>query len=298
MTNKVLVSIIVVLIPICLYICFKSVPYVKTDNIDKPNDIIINLSKDNQEIELSLDNYLIGVVGAEMPATFNIEALKAQAVASRTYALYNINNNVINTNNKEQAYSSVEELQSKWQDKYNEYYNKIKNAVENTDNLVIKYNNEVIKAYYYAMSNGYTEDSQTVFNETFPYLNVVESDFDSQANNYEVTKNYNKDDFCNLLNIDCSTINISNEIRDKSNRISTININNQEFTGVNIRKILNLRSTDFTIKPTDSDIEITTKGYGHGVGMSQYGANYLANNGSNYQDIINYYYQNIKIENY
>ena len=76
MTNKVLVSIIVVLIPICLYICFKSVPYVKTDNIDKPNDIIINLSKDNQEIELSLDNYLIGVVGAEMPATFNIEALK------------------------------------------------------------------------------------------------------------------------------------------------------------------------------------------------------------------------------
>ena len=298
MTNKVLVFIIVVLIPICIYFCLKGVQSNTLEETNNNKSIIIKLNKDNQEYDLSLNDYLIGVVGAEMPATFNIEALKAQAIASRTYALYSIYNNEINTNTKEQAYNNDDELKNKWQEKYPEYYNKIKSSVEITDNLVIKYNDEVIKAYYYAMSNGYTEDSKTVFNESFPYLNVVSSSFDSESNNYEVTKSYNKTDFCNYLNIDCSNIVITEEKRDDSNRVATININNQEFTGITIRKLLNLRSTDFVISFNNDDIEITTKGYGHGVGMSQYGANYLANNGSDFQDILNYYYQNTKIENY
>ena len=210
----------------------------------------------------------------------------------------NINNYIINTTTAEQAYSSDDELKNKWQDKYNEYIEKISAAVNNTNNLVIKYDQQLIKSYYYAMSNGYTEDSQAVFNESYPYLNVISSSFDSESNNYQVTKNFSREDFCKQLNIDCSSIVISNIIKDNSNRVSTLNINNQEFSGITLRKLLNLRSTDFNINTDNNDIEITTKGYGHGVGMSQYGANYLANNGLNYQEILKYYYQNIEIDNY
>ncbi len=298
MTNKVLVSLIIILIPICLYITFNNVNKQISVPSDNSNSIIVKFNKEGQDYNLSLTDYLIGVVGAEMPATFNIEALKAQAIASRTYALYNINNYIINTTTSEQAYSSDDELKNKWQDKYNEYIEKISEAVNNTNNLVIKYDQQLIKSYYYAMSNGYTEDSQAVFNESYPYLNVISSSFDSESNNYQVTKNFSREDFCKQLNIDCSSIVISNIIKDNSNRVSTLNINNQEFSGITLRKLLNLRSTDFNINTDNNDIEITTKGYGHGVGMSQYGANYLANNGLNYQEILKYYYQNIEIDNY
>jgi stage II sporulation protein D len=297
MKNKILVLIIIVLIPICYLVVKQSNNNFSLKNETQP-DIIVKLDYNNQEQELNLNNYLIGVVGAEMPATFNLEALKAQAVASRTFAVFNIKDNVISTNTKEQAYQSNEELQTKWQDKYDEYYAKITDAVTSTNNIVIKYNNVPIKAYYYAMSNGYTESSITVFSEDLPYIDVVPSEFDEQVNNYLVTKSMSQADFCTALNIPNQSINISNIIKDSSNRVVSININNNEYSGTTIRKLLNLRSTDFTIEINNNEINITTKGYGHGVGMSQYGANYLANNNYTYQDILNYYYKNVEITNY
>src|SRR5574344_2087210 len=294
MKNKILIIIIIFLLPIAIYYLFKenNTAILKEDEI---KNIIVNLNYQDQNLALSLNDYLIGVVGAEMPASFNLEALKAQAIASRTFLLFNLKDNMISTNVSEQAYNTFDELKNKWQDQYDNYFNKVLQAVTATDNLVIKYNNNLIKAYYYAMSNGYTEDPMVVFNETLPYLTVVNSSFDENVKNYSTTTTISYLDFCQALNINCDNFNISNVIKDESGRVKTMEINGQNFDGINIRKMLHLKSTDFAIEKQDDNINITTRGYGHGVGMSQYGANYLANNNYNYEEILKYYYKNVEI---
>lgn len=298
MLNKVLVSIIIILIPFCLFVYFHQSNQKPVTNEEQKPEIIVYINKSDQDYQMNLETYLIGVVGAEMPASFNIEALKAQAIASRTFALYNATSNIINPTTSDQAYNTNEELASKWGTDFDEYYAKIVSAVNSTNNLVIKYNGNLIKSYYYSMSNGYTEDSQTVFNESYPYLNVVSSSFDSSANNYLFQKTFSRSEFCELLSITCDDIEISDEIRDTSNRVLSLKINNSSFSGLEVRKLLSIRSTDFSIIPETNNVIVETKGYGHGVGMSQYGANYLANNGSNYEDVIKYYYQNVEILNF
>ena len=148
------------------------------------------------------------------------------------------------------------------------------------------------------MSNGKTSNAMPVFNEDLPYLSVVDSSFDENLNNFEVTTSFTYYNFCNLLNINPCSINISDIKRDDTNRVISLSINNKEYQGTNFRTMLSLRSTDFIIEKKEDEILITTKGYGHGVGMSQYGANYLANQGNTYEEIINYYYKNVSIENF
>ena len=301
MKNKLLLLIIIVLLPITIFLNNKNVEEGNVKTIEperEKQNIIVNLYKDNQLLTLDFNDYLIGVVGQEMPASFNVEAIKAQAVAARTFALNNLENSVIVINDSAQHYIDNEEMKKKWGDKYEEYFNKIKNAVLDTNNEVIKYNNKLIKSYYYAISNGKTEDSVAVFNEELPYLKVVDSTFDKDVNNFEVKKTITYEEFCTQLNINPCEVKIDNEIRDESNRVLKLNINNKEYLGVDLRKLLNLRSTDFYINLSEENIEIITKGYGHGVGMSQYGANYLANNGYKYNDILKYYYKDVEITNY
>lgn len=294
MKNKLLLVVIILLIPVAVFIKNKEVE----NEYQEEKVIKVNLSKNNQLYELNLNDYLIGVVGQEMPASFNYEALKAQAVASRTFAYNYLNDVTINISDGAQHYISKEEMLNKWENDYDKYYNIIKNAVFETDNEVIKYNNSIIKSYYYAISNGKSEDSLEVFNEEYPYLQVVDSNFDEGVKNFEFSTEFTYENFCLLLSINPCKVLISDIVRDNSDRVSSININDKKYSGIEIRKILGLRSTDFKINLGDKNIEIITKGYGHGVGMSQYGANYLANNGYNYQDILKYYYKDVEIEKY
>lgn len=248
---------------------------------------------------MNIEDYIIGVVAAEMPASFELEALKAQAVAARTFAIYKQEHQkedydiVIGTS--DQAFNTKEEMEKKWANQYTEYYNKIMNAVEQTKGEILTYHDQVIESFYFSMSNGYTENCESVFQEQLPYIKSVESSWDNHTlRNYEVEKIFSKEDFCFLLNINCEQIQISDINRSKSNRVTSLKINNQEWTGVNFRKILNLRSTDFDIE-LNNNIKITTRGSGHGVGMSQYGANGMAKEGKKYQEILNYFYQNVEI---
>ena len=286
MKNKILLVVIILMLPFSIY-------SIKKDNHKESIKVLLNYK--NQELNLDLNDYLIGVLGAEMPASFNMEALKAQAIAARSFVLYDMNDYVVNTTIESQGYLDELDLKDKWQDEYDTYYSKIKDAVLKTDNLVMTYDNKIIKSYYYAISNGLTENAMVVFHEEIPYLNIVDSSFDKDVKNYEKTVTFTKEDFCNKLNIDCNSISIEKVIKDESNRVKTISINNKEFDGIEIRKLLGLRSTDFNID-ISNDINITTKGYGHGVGMSQYGANYLANNNYNYEEILKYYYNDIEIK--
>ena len=337
MKNKILLSIIVILLPITIYMFSKKENIESEVTNSSQKDIYIHFLINNEMKELPLEEYLVNVVGAEVPALFDIEALKAQAIASRTFALYEETTRGYVTTG-DQAYNSLETFQSKWQDNYNTYLAKIKKAVSTTKNLIMTYENNLIKSYFYAMSNGYTTTSLSVFNEELPYLNNILPTLDSpntklfqvtktvsktefcdtlnidcthlKINNilptldspntklFEVTKTISKTQFCKTLNIDCTYLKINNITTDTSNRVEIISINDTQYTGIDIRKKFNLRSTDFTIEEDNDNIVFTTKGYGHGVGMSQYGANTMAKNGSNYEDILKYYYQGVEIKEY
>ena len=153
------------------------------------------------------------------------------------------------------------------------------------------YDKDVILSMYFAKSNGKTEDSSYVFGSNKEYLQSVES----PESNFTSNVSINKEEFCNKLNINCKSIIIKDINKTSSGRVNTININGKEYKGTEIRTLLGLRSTDFTININDT-INITMNGYGHGVGMSQYGANEYAKSGKNYEEILKHYYQNINIE--
>ena len=287
MQNKYLIIIIVVLSIIAI---------VSSPNKEETayfNDDLVNVTvKDvdsNEETNLDLEEYVIGVVAGEMPASFEIEALKAQAIAARSYALSKIETSTesydLVTDITNQVYITTEDMQEKWGEDYDFYYDKIKNAVSATKNLVMEYEGDVISAYYFAMSNGATEDVSLVFGEARDYLKSVDSSWDESVKNFSVTTTFTKEEFCSKLSIDCSNITIGAIDRSSTNRVNTIVINDKEFKGTTLRTLLGLRSTDITIDIAD-DIKITTKGYGHGVGMSQYGANEMAKNGASYEEIF------------
>lgn len=296
MQNKYLIIIIVVLsiIAIVSSPTKKKTAYFNNEEID----VTIKDADSSEETTLNLEEYIVGVVAGEMPASFAEEALKAQAIAARSYALSKINSATTSydlvTDITNQVYITPEQMQEKWGGDYEYYYNRVKKAVEDTKNLVMEYEGVIISAYYFAMSNGYTEDVSLVFGENRDYLVSVDSIWDEDVKNFTTTTTFSKQDFCTKLNIDCTNIVIGDIVRSETNRVNTITINDQEFKGTTFRTLLGLRSTDFTIDISD-DVKITTKGYGHGVGMSQYGANAMAKNGSNYEEILHHYYKDVDI---
>ncbi len=307
MKNKILLGIVFIL-AVTLYLVVR---HEKKTNYYFPmpsavekeqNPLTIRLLDEtkNSITTVNLEDYIIGVVSAEMPSSFEKEALKAQAVAARTYAMYKKEHRnadydlIIGT--KDQAYKTNEQLLKQWNINFFTNYLKIRDAVLETKNEILTYNNQTINAFYFSMSNGQTENSELVFSESLPYLKSVESKWDNESiENYEYTKIIPKEEFCKSLDISCAEITITNEIRSASNRVLSITINDIPFEGTTIRTKLSLRSTDFTIEQEEDNLKIITKGFGHGVGMSQYGANGMAKEGSTYQQILSHYYQNTKI---
>ena len=296
MKNKILLIVVVILAVIN---CFLRSPQKETSFLIE--DKILVKNTDNNKIEsINIEEYLVGVLAGEMPASFEMEALKAQAVASRTYAYYKILTSDgeydVTNDTSTQVHLTNEQMKEKWKIDYEYYVSKIQDAIKATKNEVLIYKGKIIPAYYFSMSNGYTENGQTVFGENGVYLSSVISKEDTSHRNFEVITVFEKDKFCKLLNIKCDSINISDPIRNSANRIDFITINGRKYTGIEIRKLLNLRSTDFTIEIEDSSINVTTFGHGHGVGMSQYGANNMAKEGVSYLNILKHYYTGLEIK--
>ena len=298
MKNKILLLIVVVLSVIAISGSKKETTYFNNAKKEEVKEEIKLALKDTSTGEIKnieLEDYIVGVVAGEMPASFNEEALKAQAIASRTYAMYKMKNSNgtydLVTDKTNQVYITEDKMKSLWQENFDYYFEKIKKAVYDTKDLIMTYNGDIILSMYFARSNGKTEDAILVFGSNEKYLKSVESPEESLTS--EVT--ISKDEFCNKLNISCDAINISNVLKSSSGRINSLNINGKTFKGTEIRTLFDLKSTDFDIS-IGSEIKFVTKGYGHGVGMSQYGANKLAQNGKNYEEILKHYYQNINIE--
>lgn len=253
--------------------------------------------RDGSILNLTLENYLIGVLGAEMPATFNLEALKAQAVVARTYTLKSISTGKVLTDNEStQSYKSDLELKQLWGNSYETYYNKIKMAVLETEGEYLTYNNNYIEAVYHSTSNGKTEDASSVWGNYFPYLVSVSSIYDESNPTFLYEKKISYEEISTKLNI---TVNNNSELivlsYTNGDRVGSISINGKIYSGVLFRNLLGLRSATFDFSKEPDGIKFTTKGYGHGVGMSQYGANGLAKNGYSYKDILKHYYPGVNI---
>ena len=258
----------------------------------------VTLRRSNGEVAyIELEEYLIGVVGAEMPASFNIEALKSQSVISRTYALKSISSGRVLTDNEStQSYKSNDELRNMWGSSYDVYYSKIKNAINSTKGEYLTYNGNYIEAVFHSTSNGTTEDARNVWGNYYPYLVSVDSLYDSFNPSYEKEKSFSYDELSSKLGFYVNSETEFNILSYTSgNRVENISIDNNVFTGVSLRSILGLRSTDFEIIKNDAGVTFKTKGYGHGVGMSQYGANGMAKSGYSYRDILNHYYPGVSI---
>ena len=272
-------------------------------NSNKDETVVRVLTKNNTVEKINLEDYLVGVVSGEVPVSFEKEAIKAQAVAARTYALKQIENHKnyeydVKDDTSSQVYQTDEELRNKWGNNYDEYVKKIKECVSETEGEYVSYNNEVIYAFFFSTSNGKTEDNKNVFGKDLPYLKVVDSSFDeSETKNFTTVKIVSLDDFYKQLNLEKSDeLNITDIVKTESGRISSIMINGKTFTGRDFQKRLSLRSNDFTIQKNNENITITTKGFGHGVGMSQYGANALAKRHKTYDEILKYYYQGTNLQ--
>lgn len=270
---------------------------------EKENPIYIRVKRGDGNVEtINIEDYLIGVVPSESPLYFEDEALKAQAVAARTYALKQMQNNQDNyydvtDDTYSQVYSDMETLRYRWGDYFDENYNRIKNIVDSTKGQYVSYDGDIIYAFFFSTSNGYTEDNRDVFGADLPYLRVVDSSFDQEeTDGFSVTTTFTKEEFYNDLGLPYSNeLIISDVVRTSSNRVSSLYINGNYYNGISFQYKLGLRSNDYEIVD-NGNVEITTKGFGHGVGLSQYGANALAKRHKNYEEILKYYYQGTELK--
>jgi stage II sporulation protein D len=269
-------------------------------------DIAVFRYNDNKIETVDLEDYVIGVVASEMPAEFEEEALKAQALTARTYILRQLmypsdiklpEGADVTDTVYHQVYRNLDDYKKLWGEDYEWKIAKIKQAVYATTGEILTYNDEPITASFFSTSNGYTVNSEDYWENAFPYLRSVASPWDVDSPRYNNTITMSKNEFENNLGVKLPSGNKIGTIisHTSGNRVGEVVIGGETFTGREVRQKLNLRSTDFTWQRKGNEITIKTKGYGHGVGMSQYGANGMALEGKSYKDIVNYYYQGVKI---
>ena len=275
------------------------------------------LHTESAEIEeLYLDDYLYGVVVAEMPASYELEALKAQAVVARTYTIYQIQ---MSSNKHEsahicdsyaccQGWISKEERFGKWEESERESnWQKIEQAVNETVGKIITYEGQPINAFFHSNSGGVTESSVNIWGGVeYPYLKSVETSGEDAYSQYSSEVSFTKEELVNKIKETHSNIEIDwnsenpVEIQEytDSGRVRTIKFGNISIAGTEARTILGLKSTNFVISYHDDKIIFSVTGYGHGVGMSQTGADSLAKQGIGYEDIIKHFYTGVEITNY
>lgn len=253
--------------------------------------VFVNVTVAGQVQRVLLDDYLLGVVAGEMPASFELEAIKAQVVASRTF-VYSRLLSVDNTTNT-QVYLNEEEMKKSWQDHYEEYKAKIEKAIEATRGEIMTYQGECISALFYSSSNGKSENVENYFaGSPKSYLVSVDSPWDEKYDSsFLREKSFSRAE----LNQCFGDFVYRDMIRYPSGRVQSMVINGKNYTGRQVREKLQLASSDFTIEKEGDDFVFVTKGNGHGVGMSQYGAQGMAKEGYGYVDILKHYYQGIDI---
>ena len=282
-----------------------------TYNYSKYGTISLLHKKTGEVEQVKLDEYLCNVVSAEMPATFEQEALKAQAIVARTYTTYKIlnkkhdNADICDDSTCCQAWISKDDRLAKWEENQRESnWQKICSAVNETSGKIITYENKPIDAFFHSNSGGITEVPVNVWGGTgYPYLQSVETSGENTYTQYASEVTLSQEELINKLKEKYSDISIdftnSEDIKileyTESKRVKTVKFGNHEISGVEARTLFGLKSTNFEISIDGNNIKFSVKGYGHGVGMSQTGADSMAKNGSRAEEIIKHFYTGVEI---
>ncbi len=271
---------------------------------------------EGEVVEMDMETYLRGVVRAEMPASFAEEALKAQAVAARTYTVYKMEHGG-SANHPEadacdqvtccKAYRSEEDAAASWGISTSVYEEKIRKAVAETDGQMVLYDGSPILAVFHSSSPGATSNVEDVWQSSLPYLRSVDSPETEEAvPNYYSQETFTLTEFKELFIAQYPTANLSgspsnwftNIQQTENGTVQSLQVGGVPLTGGELRTLLGLRSASFTISFSDDAVTFSVTGYGHGVGMSQYGANVLAQEGKTYQEILTWYYTGTTVEVY
>jgi stage II sporulation protein D len=279
---------------------------------EEPLLVPVYLTKQGKTVEVPLEEYVRGVLAAEMPVGFELEALKAQAIAARTYVIRRLesgdatdmppeaNGAIVTDTVMHQAYATEEALRERWGFfAYSRNLDKLTMAVNETKGMVILFDGKPIEATFFSTSNGYTENSEDYWQAEIPYLRSVESPWDQlYAPNVEREASFGFREFYHRLGLRVSDKTPSIHLTSISpgGRILKAKVAGKTFTGREIREKLELSSTDFSWKVAGKQIVFTTIGYGHGVGMSQWGANGMAKQGKTAEDILKHYYSGVRLE--
>ncbi|MBQ5824735.1 MAG: stage II sporulation protein D [Clostridia bacterium] len=283
----------------------------------KNEAVKVFMREDDLVLSITAEEYLIGVLAAEMLPTYHEQALCAQAVAAYTYLLYKKSEQekspdaslkgayLSNDTSTHQGYLTEEERAEKWGDKADSYEKKLTKAVEAVKGKVITYEGKPIIAAFHANNCGVTQSAETVWGNAVPYLKSVNSVGDKLSPDCIKTVVLSASEFsqavgtlqgCELSG--ASDTWIKNVETDENGYVQSLEIGGAKITGLKARDVLGLRSAVFTVETQDDGLRFTTQGYGHGVGMSQYGADYMARQGSTWQEILKHYYTGVEIEDY
>ena len=278
-----------------------------TAEAESDDTVSVFMSADEKTETLDMRDYIIGTVAAEMPASYEVEALKAQALAAVTYTEYlRLQNNgempdgavISDDSSTHQGYMTKEQMQEKWGEAYDTYYNRIADAVDAVINEVIIYENRPVMAAYHAISTGRTESAENMWGSAVDYLVSVESEGDKYSSRFLSEVTISVSELKELLKNNgykCENDEIKINSTTEAGTVSSVTVCGNEMTGMELRNLLSMRSPSFTVTKDDDTYIFSVKGYGHGVGMSQYGADWYAEQGYSYREIISHYYPGTEI---
>ena len=245
--------------------------------------------------KMEMREYLIGCVAAEMPANYHPEALKAQAVASYTYAVYTMDrgtgsSDISDDTAKHQGYVGKEERRKLWGNDFETNEKKISDAVDAVYGSVVTYNGETALTVYHSVSAGTTQSAYELWGKDYAYLQSVTSPGDKLSPDFIQQVSFSESEIASLLGIEDDESGTGKIVHTESGYVHSIVICGEEFSGAHVRDKLSLRSNCFEVEYRDGEYDFSVRGHGHGVGMSQYGADYMARQGSDWQEIIAHYY--------
>ncbi len=312
-TKAIIVCILVLLLPFILTLLISN----KSDDVRslEAMDFNVYYNKGGTKEQLDFDRYLIGVVGANMPAGYHMEALKAQAVIARTYALYNISMLMDENPGKKDfttselglAYISLEEMEQFWgSEDYLTYFTKLENSVYGTKDEVMLYKDQLILPVFFDTGSGFTRNASEAWDVDIPYLVSVESKQDVTSTHYLKIQEFEIKDLIDILkqrypDLSLSEANFFEEVsiasRDSIGYVTETDLGNLTVSGEEFAKVLGLNSNNLYIEDYNGKVRIICTGVGHGVGLSQYGANAMADAGYPYNEILLHYYSGIELSN-